>query len=98
MSDDHLTQAVDLKELAIKTEQVPINHWFSMDSAPLYERILLLYRARNLIVCGRWEEDKWRSRSAPKPFWTNDKLTTIGITRLRAEPPDGWMPLPGVRK
>jgi len=24
MSDDHLNQAVDLKELAIKTEQVPI--------------------------------------------------------------------------
>ena len=72
--------------------------WRSMASAPLYERILLLYRARDLIVCGRWEEDKWRSRSAPKPFWTNDKLTTIGITRLRAEPPDGWMPLPEAQK
>lgn len=71
--------------------------WLDMASAPLYERILLIYRARNLIVCGRWEEDKWRSRSAPKPFWTNDKVGTIGIVRLREEPPDGWMPLPVVQ-
>lgn len=64
--------------------------WRSMDSAPKDCRILISRRGK--VHIGWFSDDS--SARKPRPFWHGGDADMWGLRWAKANPPDGWKPLP----
>ena len=68
--------------------------WMDIETAPKNIRILLFIPKWNRIVCGEWDDDKYKR--IPKPYWNNDQERLFGTMDTRRCSPSHWMLLPEV--
>jgi hypothetical protein len=71
------------------------NGWQPIATAPKDQRVLLYvpFPTQPIVVCGRWEPDKYSAR--PRPYWTNDQERLYGRRDTRQYQPSHWRQLPG---